>query len=44
MPGADGKPRNLHVIADKFGKESTASACASSATNITAIPMIRDSR
>ena len=39
VPGADGKPRNLHVIADKFGKSVHGKRlCVECHKNITAIP------
>ena len=38
-PGADGKPHNLHVIADKFGKSVHGKRlCVECHKNITAIP------
>jgi cytochrome b subunit of formate dehydrogenase len=39
VPGADGKPRNLHVVADKFGKSVHGKRlCVECHKNITAIP------
>ena len=39
IPGADGKPRNLHVIPDKFGKSVHGKRlCVECHKNITAIP------
>ena len=39
VPGADGKPRNLHVIADKFGKSVHGKRlCTECHKNITSIP------
>ncbi|MFY9314829.1 MAG: cytochrome C [Burkholderiales bacterium] len=39
VPGADGKPRELHVIADKFGKSVHGKrACVECHKNITAVP------
>jgi len=39
VPGADTKPRNLHVIADKFGKSVHGKRlCVECHKNITAIP------
>ena len=39
VPGPDGKPRDLHVIPDKFGKSVHGKRpCVECHTNITAIP------
>jgi len=39
MPGADGKPRNLHVIADRFGKSVHGKRlCVECHKNVTAVP------